>query len=77
MGVVNMISTPTYDLIHIRRIRVGALSAQIATRRIAYSPDRLYACPGKHAAPTREWEQVPLDSEDDFIARVKRELAGR
>lgn len=50
-----MISTPTYELIHVRRMRVAGQSVQIATRK---------------------WEQAPLDTDGDFIVRVKREIGG-
>jgi hypothetical protein len=69
------IDTPTYELIDVRRIRSGGLSAQVAVRRIAYSPDRLYAWQGPHTRPSREWEQGALDTAGDFLARVRRELA--
>lgn len=64
-------------LIGRHRIYSGGRTAQVATERVAYSPDRLYAWQGRADRPTRQWRQESLDTETDFYRRVRRNLAGK
>lgn len=68
-------STDSYELIDVRRIWGNGRSAQIAVRRQAYSPDRLYAWTGRHTSPNREWHQDSLENKSEFRGRVRREIA--
>lgn len=60
-----------YELLGVRGIkRSNGKSAQIATRRMGYSTDRLYAWSGRHDNPSWEQEQGPLETEREFIASL-------
>ena len=58
------ISTNNYELLGIRRVQLSTGSyAQVATRRVAYSMDRLYVWRGRHSSP--EWERLQDNIETD------------
>ena len=73
------IITKSCELIDPRRVKVrgwgATTSFQIALRREAYSPDRLYAWRGRHTSPSQEWMQNSTETENEFVKRVKEELA--
>lgn len=62
------ISTEKYELLGIRRVKLSTgRYAQIATRRQAYSLDRLYAWRGRHTDPKWEAEQGSLETDKEFV----------
>lgn len=66
------ITTTKYELLGVRRIALSTgHSAQIATRRQAYSPDRLYAWRGRHDNPTWEAEQGSHETEREFVESLQ------
>jgi hypothetical protein len=61
------ISTEKYELIGIRRIKLkSGRYAQIAVRRVAYGPDRLYAWRGRHSSPAWECSQGSYETDREF-----------
>ena len=63
--------TKDYELLNVKKF---GKSAQIATLRQAYSPDRLYAWQGRYASPTESWQQSSLQTPDEFKEMVKQAL---
>lgn len=65
------ISTDKYELLDIRRVRLSTgRYAQIATRREAYAPDRLYAWRGRHSSPKWEKYQGSLETPREFVTSL-------
>lgn len=62
------ISAEKYELVGVRRVKLSTGHwAQIATRRQAFSPDRLYAWRGRHTEPKWEAEQGSLETDREFV----------
>lgn len=63
-----------YEIVAIRSRYACGLHYNFGLKRQAYAPDRYYAWISRHSDPERQWTQMSVETEAEFIDRVQQDI---